>query len=187
MKSYLITDPSYYHDLKSFEEYLSKIFTLHKVDFVCFRDKTSRDILPYAKVFIDCCKKRGVKKYIINSRLDIAKKLRFFGVHLTSLQLDLIKEAKEENFFVIASTHSIKEALFAQKSGADAVTISPIFASPNKGKEKGVDYLKEFNDRLSIKVFALGGIVSKKDIKIVKSCGVYGFASIRYFASDMKI
>ncbi len=181
MKSYLITDPSYYHDLESFENYLQEILNKYKPDFACFRDKTNRDIYPYAKLFLNYCKRAGVGKSLINTHIDIAKELHFDGVHLTSSQADLITLTKKSTRFVIVSTHSLDEALFAQKMGADAVTISPVFSSPGKGKKKGVKYLKKFNESLNIKVFALGGIITKEQVSAISSSRVYGFASIRYF------
>lgn len=65
--------------------------------------------------------------------------------------------------------------------GADYVTYSPIFVSPNKGKPKGVEDLQKLLEKTEIKVFALGGIVSHEQIDLVEESGVYGFASIRHF------
>ena len=95
----------------------------------------------------------------------------------------MIKEAKNQNLFTIISTHTFKEIEKAQKFGADAVTFSPIFYTPNKGKPKGVKELKKaittFPD---IKIIALGGIVSDKEVLQIQRTGAYGFASIRYFS-----
>ncbi len=38
--------------------------------------------------------------------------------------------------------------------------------------------------RYNVKIIALGGIVSKKEIDQVEETGAYGFASIRYFVGD---
>lgn len=83
--------------------------------------------------------------------------------------------------FVIISTHTQKEVLRAQMLGADALTYSPIFASPNKGEPKGVEDLRELLEICSIKVFALGGIVTQEHIAAIEETKAYGFASIRYF------
>ena len=79
------------------------------------------------------------------------------------------------------STHTYDEALYAQEMGADYVTYSPIFASPNKGEPKGVEDLKAVVESLDIKVFALGGIVTPEQINAVEKSGAFGFASIRCF------
>ncbi len=82
---------------------------------------------------------------------------------------------------VVVSTHTLEEAKNAEKSGADFITFSPIYFTPNKGKPKGLEKLKEINGKIDIDCFALGGIVEDEQIQACKHAGVYGFASIRYF------
>ncbi|MGD9969385.1 MAG: thiamine phosphate synthase [Sulfuricurvum sp.] len=64
---------------------------------------------------------------------------------------------------------------------SDAITYSPVFASPGKGEPKGLEDLKELVATINIPVFALGGIVTEEQIRAVETAGAYGFASIRYF------
>jgi len=85
--------------------------------------------------------------------------------------------------YVIISTHTHEEALKAQTLGADAITYSPIFPSPNKGEPKGLEDLKEIVDKIEIPIFALGGITTEEQVNTVLATGAYGFASIRYFIS----
>ena len=181
MKSYLITDPAYYTDLPSFQRYLETIFSRHTPDFVCFRDKINQDIYPYAKRFIEITAAANITQTLINRDIVLARKLGFWGLHLTSQQQDQIASVSK-NFFTLISTHTLQEALDAERRGADAVTISPIFASPGKGEGKGVELLCDVTRQLqTTKVFALGGIVSQKEIALIATCQPYGFASIRYF------
>jgi thiamine-phosphate pyrophosphorylase len=104
-----------------------------------------------------------------------------FGVHLISTQFDAIKKAKALGLFVVISTHTLEEILQAQNLGADAVTFSPIFNSPNKGNPTGLAPLKEIQGKINIKIIALGGITTDEQIKAVESCGVFAYASIRKF------
>ena len=83
--------------------------------------------------------------------------------------------------YVIISTHTHDEVEKAQKMGADAVTYSPIYESPDKGNPKGLEDLKLIVDKIRIPIFALGGIISQEQIYAVEASGAYGFASIRYF------
>ncbi len=181
MKSYLITDPKYYTDIVSFEEYLKKIYSSKKVDFACFRDKKNNFFEEYAKIFVKISRCFSIKKILINKEIEIAKKVKADGVHLTSSQFAQIPYAKTLGLFTIISTHSLEEAKLAQKLNADAITYSPVFYSPGKGEPKGVEKLKEIIENINIKCFALGGIIEEKEIEICKNCGCYGFASIRYF------
>lgn len=182
MKSYLITDPKYYKpQVDSLGDYLERVYQSNQIDYSCFRDKKNSNTKELAETFLLLCQKHNIQKTLINSDIELAKELGFFGVHLTSKLLDNIKKAKEKNLFVIASTHTIKEVEFAIGQGVDAVTFSPIFETPNKGKPKGVQDLKELVLSQKVKVFALGGVITKKQIQKCQDVGAYGFASIRYF------
>lgn len=68
--------------------------------------------------------------------------------------------------------------------GADYITYSPIFSTPNKGEPVGLEKLKEINDKININCFALGEIVSDEQILACEKTGIYGFASIRYFIKN---
>jgi thiamine-phosphate pyrophosphorylase len=182
MKSYLITDPTFYtNDNIIFRNKLNNVLSNHIIDMVCFRDKSSSNIEELAKSFIEISKKNNIKEIFINKDISLANSLKFDGVHLTSMQFDKINEAKKLGLKVIISCHSdidIKKAIFF---GVDYITYSPIFVTPNKGKPKGISVLKRKVKRYNIPIIALGGITSKKEIKKVLNTHCYGFASIRYF------
>ena len=183
MKSYFITDPKYYNNLNSLQYLLHKVYKTHNPNFACFRDKISKNYKSQAKLFSEITKSYGIKA-LINSNIHLAKLYNFYGVHLTSQDFDKIQEAKKSKLFTIISTHSLKEALKAQKLGVDAITFSPIFHTPNKGKPKGIDELKRVLEKIEVKCFALGGIIDENHIKECKATNCYGFASIRYFLID---
>ena len=181
IKSYLISDRAFYQPtVESFSNYLSHIYENHEVDFACYRDKQS----PYQEAFLETFLKASHKqKTLLHGNISLASKFGFFGVHLSSTQFDEIPVAKEKNLFIIASTHSKEEVKLAKCLGADGVTFSPIFDTPNKGKAKGVGALSELVSEVEIKVFALGGILTNQQIDACEASGAYGFASIRYFQS----
>lgn len=182
MKSYLITDPAYYGgDPLSLSKSLTLILASNHPDIVVFRDKQTSDYLTLAQTFIDVCRAHNLPKVLLHGDYKLAYALGADGVHLTSTQFDKIAEAKALGLYVIISTHTHEEAQNAQKSGADAITYSPVFASPNKGEPKGLEDLKEIVAKIEIPIFALGGITTEEQIKAVEMCGAYGFASIRYF------
>ena len=153
----------------------------HLPDYVLYRDKNNNNYAQDAKKFIEICRKFKEIKAYIHQDVELASELDADGVHLTSSQFDQIGYAKDRELEVIISTHTLKEAKEACSSGADAVTYSPIFYTPHKGEPKGIDSLKELINSVDIKVFALGGITTKKEISEIEKTGAYGFASIRYF------
>lgn len=181
MKKYLITSPQYYtDDIKLFAARFGQYTQTHKPDFALLRDKEGENYEALARIFIATCKESGIKSFI-HQECHLAKKLGANGVHLTSKQFDRIKVAKELGLEVIISTHLHVEVCDAKRQGADYVTYSPIFATPNKGEPKGIEDLKKVLSECNIKVFALGGIVDESHVKMIEQSGAYGFASIRYF------
>ena len=182
MKHYLITDPTFYGTTPdALESALDVIYSHRLPDFSLFRDKETAYYRDLAQTFVTVSRSYKIPRVLLHGDYALARELGADGVHLTSSQFDDIVEAKKLSLYVIISTHSHVEALRAQELGADAITYSPIFPSPNKGEPKGLEDLKEIVDKIEIPIFALGGITTEEQTKAVEECGVYGFASIRYF------
>ncbi len=150
-------------------------------DFALYRDKERQNYAQKAEEFVQMCKPLPHTKCFLHGDYTLAHSLNAAGVHLTSTQFHQIDKAKQLGLEVIISTHSQKEISIAEEMGADYVTYSPIFATPNKGEPKGVEKLAEMVEKNHIKIFALGGIVTKEHREAVAQSGAYGFASIRYF------
>lgn len=179
--SYLITDPQYYGNTPTlFEENLRKVLNQHTVNMACFRDKTSPNYVQLAHIFVKVCKEHGIEHILLNENLSLAKELNC-GIHLTSNQFDCIKEAKEADLYTVISCHNILEIEKAQKSYVNAVTYSPIYATPNKPDPKGVQSLKKILSIFDMNIIALGGVISQKHVDEIARTKAYGFASIRYF------
>lgn len=118
-------------------------------------------------------------KSLLNSNIDLALKLGFYGVHCNGSQKQNLAQIKKNFSCVFFSAHSLEDIAFAEKCGIDGVTISPIFKTPNKGNPLGVEFLKTVETNLE--VYALGGIVSQSIIDLLQKNGIQNFASIRYF------
>lgn len=182
MKKYLITSHAYHTDNK--EEFVQKLesqFLKHKPDYALFRDEQTDAYFSLAQEFVSLCKKYGVKSFLHKDKA-LAKELGAFGIHLKSSQFGELIDAVVMCENVIISTHSEDEVLVAQEMGAYAVTYSPIFTTPDKGEPKGVDELARLCQKVGVRVFALGGIVTSEQIELVATAKAYGFASIRYYA-----
>lgn len=180
LKSYFITDPSVCGNTsESLKTSITKIIEKYSPSYICLRAKNSNHYEELAKTFLSI---QTDSKLLLHSHVDLAISLKAYGVHLSSLHFSEIQRAKEAGLYVIASTHSYEEALDAKE--ANAITYSPIFNTPNKGKPKGLEDLKEIMGKIRTNIFALGGITSNEQVKQVETCGVYGFASIRYFTNN---
>ena len=182
IKRYLITDPSFYTSNPT--EVIQKLLHVkakYQPDYICLRDKQTSAYATLAEAVAKAGIQDERTKLYLHTDFKLAHNLGCAGVHLPSNALHVIEHAKALGLEVIASTHSLKEIEEAKKRGADAVTFSPIFATPNKGEPLGLEKLKEINDKIHIKCFALGGIINANQVKACEEVGVHGFASIRFF------
>lgn len=111
--------------------------------------------------------------FIINDYVDIALAVNADGVHLGQEDMP-IKEARKllgENKIIGISTHSMKQALDAQRAGADYIGFGPIFKTTTKdaGKPKGIKSLIEIKKHIKIPVVAIGGITIDNVSEVFKS------------------
>ncbi len=183
--SYLITDPKEYgNTVKTFEKNFIQALTSHKVDMVCFRDKTTPNTQELIHSFKTIAKEFKIDKIIINSNIEQALNIQLDGIHLTSQQFDAIPYAKQKNLYTIISCHNEREIQDAKQKGADAITYSPIFYKEDKEDPKGCENLqtivRKYQDT-NFQIIALGGIISKKQVTQIQNTNCAGFASIRYF------
>jgi len=182
MKKYLITSREHYTDTPAvFRSILQESLKKHLPEFVLYRDKSNPHYATQAEHFLDVCKNFYGVKAFLHQDFVLAAKLGATGVHLTSRQFGDIQEAKALDLEVIISTHTKQEIAQAEHLGADYVTYSPIFSTPNKGEPKGVENLKECVSTAKVKIFALGGIINQEQVDMIQEAQPYGFASIRYF------
>ena len=178
MVAYAITDPSTLNfqtlaeDIRRFSQ---------RAGMIVYRDQSTLNYAENANSFLEETANHAFQQVLLHADYQLAHRLKADGVHLQSTQFDKIAKAKALGLFVVISTHSLEEALKAEALGADKVTFSPIFPTPNKGKPKGVVALQKVVERLSIGVIALGGVVSQNEILLCRESGAEGFASIRYF------
>lgn len=180
MISYAITDPSTLN-LLDIESDMQR-FSDKKASMIVYRDK-EHEICTYdAQKFVDVARKYDFEKILFHGDIALAKKFEADGVHLSSKQFNEIGSAKEAGLFVVISTHSIKEAKKAESMGADMVTYSPVFETPDKGEPVGLHMLSELVSSVNIPVIALGGILTNEQVEACQMSGASGFASIRYFA-----
>lgn len=133
------------------------------VTIVQLREKHTRGKIFYEKAYQ---LKQLLKKYqvplIINDRVDIALAIDADGVHIgqKDLPLTAVKKIVPPSMIVGVSASNIKDALEAEKNGADYIGVGAVFPTKTKedatlvGKEKLATIIKSVN----IPVVAIGGI-----------------------------
>lgn len=176
MVAYAICDTL---DFLNLQKSLQKLSNISNI--IVYRDKNNPNYNKNAIDFVFSAKKYPFDKILLHTDIDLAFELNADGVHLQSRQFNDIKYAKSKGLFVIISTHTLEEALNAEHLGADMITISPIYNSPNKGEPIGIEKLEEIANSVNIPVIALGGILNQVQIQECQNAGAKGFASIRYF------
>lgn len=179
MLAYAISDKTNL-DFQNLEASIKRIAS--KASMLVYRDKNNPNYKTDAKLFLQTAKKYPFTKILLHTNIELAHELKADGVHLQSSQLNDISYAKEKGLFVVASTHTLEDVLLAQHLGADMVTLSPIYDSPDKGEPIGIKELKEIISKVNIPVIALGGIITTQQIQECSEAGAIGFASIRYFS-----
>ena len=99
---------------------------------------------------------------IINDHLDVALGVEADGVHLGQEDLPVpVARRLALELLIGVSTHSLKQALQAQKDGADYVNIGPIFPTDTKeGVEGslGPEAITKISPRLDVDFTVMGGI-----------------------------
>jgi thiamine-phosphate pyrophosphorylase len=100
--------------------------------------------------------------FIVNDHPDIAFAVNADGVHLGQDDLPA-KEARKimgTGSIIGVSTHSLKQAMDAEKDGADYIGFGPVFhtATKDAGRPKGLDSLRDIKKRVNLPVVAIGGI-----------------------------
>ncbi|KAF0146453.1 MAG: thiamine-phosphate pyrophosphorylase [Nitrospirae bacterium] len=181
-KLYLITDRNLFADdyslLTAVEQALKagvKAIQLRE------KDLEIRELLAMAYKMREVTKKYKAK-FFINDRVDIALAVKADGVHLGqgSMPLSAVRKIAGNKLIIGASTHNIDEAKKAEKGGADFITLGPVYKTASKlkyGKPIGIDTLKKVKSRVSIPVFAIGGIKTDM-VKEVMGAGADGIALI---------
>ena len=123
------------------------------------------------------------KLFFVNDRLDLALAVEADGVHLgqDDLSVEGVRKILHGRaIFVGRSTHSLDQALRAEREGADYLGVGPIFETPTKPAYKavGLDLIRQVSRRIRIPFVCIGGIDESK-IEQVRAAGGSRVAVVR--------
>ena len=105
---------------------------------------------------------RSLTPLIVNDHAEIASQIPVEGVHVgqddDSLEVARRKAGRE--IVVGKSTHSVEQALAAQREGADYIGFGPIFATPTKPDYPpiGLSDIGRVHAEVNLPIFCIGGI-----------------------------
>ena len=191
IKLYLITDRKLFSNKEVFFNTMEEALEAG-IRAVQLREKDipSREILDMA-YRLRALNSRYKAMLFINDRIDIALCVGADGVHLgqASLPASAVRKIVRRTMLIGVSTHSLKEALEAERDGADFITFGPVYQTPSKmkyGKPIGVEALRDLRKNISIPIIGIGGI-NLDNAEEVINAGADGVAMIRGVLSTTDI
>jgi thiamine-phosphate pyrophosphorylase len=120
--------------------------------------------------------------FIVNDFIDIALLAGADGVHLGQDDIPIAEARKitPPDFIIGVSTHSLTQALEAEKQGADYIGCGPVFATPTKENYPpiGPDTVKQVIESVHIPVVTIGGL-DPDNIPLLRKVGARNFAMVR--------
>ena len=159
--------------------------------FIQLREKnlSYEKFLEEAKKIKEITDKYGVP-FVINDNAEIAKEIDADGVHVGQSDTEA-KRAREilgKDKIIGISAGNLKEAIDAEKNGADYIGIGAMFHTDTKSDATSVTFeeAKEITGKVNIPVVAIGGINSE-NILSLKGTGVDGVAVISAIFSHENI
>jgi thiamine-phosphate pyrophosphorylase len=131
---------------------------------VQFREKTcsTREFITQALSIKDHLKRYNVP-LIINDRVDIALAVNADGVHLgqSDMPIETAKAILKDSMIIGISAESLKNAVQAEKDGADYIGVGSIYATSTKtdtASPLGLEGLREIRRSVKIPLVGIGGL-----------------------------
>ncbi|KPJ78718.1 MAG: hypothetical protein AMJ54_01950 [Deltaproteobacteria bacterium SG8_13] len=145
------------------------------------KDCSTREFIEQAQSVRDLLQALGVP-LIINDRLDVALAVKADGVHLgqTDMPLALARAIVADTMLIGISAESLKDALEAEKGGADYLGVSPIYATPTKtdtAPPLGLEGLRRIRDAVNLPLVGIGGLNHDNAGDVIRS-GADGVAVV---------
>ena len=144
------------------------------------KEYQKRDLYHLALKFREMTAKDGVL-LIINDHVDIALAVGADGVHLGQEDLPLtVARQLAPELLIGASTHSLEQALQAEKDGADYINIGPIFITKTKegvGSSLGPETVARISPQIVVPFTVMGGI-NEENLDLVLAKGARRVAMV---------
>lgn len=139
---------------------------------------TDREFLRHARCLRIANNQVGLT-YLVNDRVDIALAAGADGVHVGCSDLP-VAEARRlmgEGAVIGASTANLRQALQAERAGADYIGAGAVFSTSTKMDAEvcGISELRRICQRIRIPVIAIGGITAA-NVQKIRQTGCAGIA-----------
>ena len=132
-------------------------------DVIQLRDKSAstRQLIEEAKRMLQITRPTGVP-LLINDRADVALTVQADGVHVgqDDLPISAVRAVMGPHQIIGTSTHSLAQALEADREPVDYLALGPIFATPTKPGSPSVGFglIAQVKARVKTPLVVIGGI-----------------------------
>lgn len=162
---------------------VSIVSKLPKKSLIIIRDYSIKNRESHIKRIFKIAK--SYNHYVLVAKDPIlAKKTKADGIHLPEHCISKTRKYRKlfPSWIITNACHSTKSAINAYKSNADAILLSPIFATSSHPKKNAIniDIIKFISNKINIPIYALGGI-NNKTITNLKRSKIKGVAAIDAF------
>lgn len=104
--------------------------------------------------------------FILNDHVELAATLGVEGVHVGQEDMSLkeVRKLMPQSALIGKSTHSLEQALAAQKEGPDYIGFGPLFATQTKPTYNpiGLDSVSEVHNKVKLPIFGIGGVTMNR-------------------------
>jgi thiamine-phosphate pyrophosphorylase len=153
-------------------------------DVIQLRDKTvsSKKLYEAGKTIRQLTRQAGVP-FIVNDRLDIALAVDADGLHVGTddLPVAVARRLLGRDKILGASARSLKEAVQAEKDGADYIGLGPIYEARSTKADtiepQGLSLISTVKKHCNLPIIAIGGINAQNAVDVLKA-GADGIAVI---------
>ena len=144
------------------------------------KNKSTKEMIKEAKKIKEKCKKKSI--FLVNDRIDVALAVDSDGLHLgqDDMPFDLARKILGNEKIIGLTVHDLKEAIKAEKIGANYIGLSPIFSTNTKsdaGKACGIQTIKIVKKNVNLPIVAIGGINKDNVGQVIKE-GADGIVAI---------
>jgi thiamine-phosphate pyrophosphorylase len=127
-------------------------------------------------------------RLFINDRIDVALAVGADGVQLgtASVRIAEARSILRPPLLLGVSVHALSEAQEAERQGGDFIVFGPVYFTPSKaryGAPQGLTPLQELLSKVSLPVYAIGGI-NLANLEPIKRVGARGIALISAIISS---
>ncbi|MDR2867024.1 MAG: thiamine phosphate synthase [Methanomassiliicoccaceae archaeon] len=185
---YVITDEGLSNGLSHYE--VARLACEGGADAIQLRDKSMHidEMIRVAKDIRRVTSLHDVL-FIVNDRLDVAIASEADGVHLGQSDIWQMDAATDAGILVGISASTLKEAVDAERDGADHIGFGPVFRTASKHDAPdalGLELMRTVRSRISVPVVAIGGITKDNAPDVIMS-GADGIAVISAVVSQPDI